>query len=87
MLFKKNKNAWEIECANDLFKHKLANALFLSGLEDFAKTRAFEPTIQGIKKEAHFEVSTNYYLGFDDYIDSVELLINFYVKLLDVIDR
>lgn len=84
-LFSSQKNPWKVTSKRNVFTNKTEEALRTSGLTKMANDTTFEPTIIGQTSDEMYMFSTTFYLGFENKEHSLDALINFHQKVIEII--
>ncbi|MDH1883781.1 MULTISPECIES: hypothetical protein [Empedobacter] len=81
-LFLRKKQILKVDCSNESFKHYLQNLLIETNLEKIAKDNLFEPKISSKIEGENLVIETIYHLEFEEKIEALKALIEFYKKLI-----
>ncbi|CAM3938436.1 hypothetical protein FLAN108750_00195 [Flavobacterium antarcticum] len=84
-LFSSKKNPWKVTSKKNVFTNKIEEALRTSGLTKMADETTFEPTITGQTNDQMYLFSTTFYLGFENKEHSLDAIIHFHQKVIDII--
>lgn len=82
-LFSKGKKPFKIECDSSSLKEYVIRTLESSGYSALANRTTFEPEIHCIKRENSYELSTVFYMGFNDQEQSIIPSIEVHKQLID----
>ncbi len=82
-LFYRSKSRYIIKCKSNNLNHFLRTNTAIKKLSTISNETNFDPYIAGKNSNRIYKLTCSYYLGFDDWTQVLEPLIEFYKALID----
>lgn len=82
-LFSKNKSPFIVKCKDPMFESYVRSTLDLSYYHSLARETSFEPELNGVKEQGNYNLTTIFYLGFDNKEMSILPSIDLHKKIID----
>lgn len=82
-LFSLKKKRFTVKCDDLQYKSMIEEAILSSGMDKIAKENLFEPIIKVENNSGVQSINTRYHLQFNDKINGIKALIDFYKILIE----